>query len=206
MAELAFFPGMDQTGAEKTDRMHRLLALLSARYAVRTIGDFAGRIARQPAAASPAGFRAPAPGRDRRIAGRDRGAMMDTTRPGAGRRGSKGGVCHKRRRLPQSGPALPAHRSGKSLAELGCLLARADHYGQPDHRCPAPRLFLWIVAMQGLYSAAALVVIDPDPFRLIGFANAIQTALAVMLFARLLMRDFSVDHRSAWLSAGLLGS
>ena len=71
---------------------------------------------------------------------------------------------------------------------------------------PQPRLFLWIAAMQGLYSAAASVVADPDPFRLIGFANAVQAALAVTLLARLLARDFSIDHRSAWLSAGLLGS
>ena len=71
---------------------------------------------------------------------------------------------------------------------------------------PQPRLFLWIAAMQALYSAASTVVTDPDPFRLIGFVNAVQAALAVTLFARLLTRDFSVDHRSAWLSAGLLGS
>ena len=74
---------------------------------------------------------------------------------------------------------------------------------------PQPRLFLWIAAMQGLHavgvSVGALVGADPDPFRLIGFASAVQAALAVTLFARLLMRALAMDARSAWLSAGLLG-
>ena len=48
VAELAFFPGMDQTGARKVDRMHRLLASLSARHAVHAMSDFAGRIADDP--------------------------------------------------------------------------------------------------------------------------------------------------------------
>ena len=45
IAELAFFPGMAQTGAEKMDRMNRLLDALSTRYAVLTMGEFAGQIA-----------------------------------------------------------------------------------------------------------------------------------------------------------------
>ena len=77
---------------------------------------------------------------------------------------------------------------------------------EPITEVRQPRLFLWIAAMQGLHVAAASAVADPDPFRLIGFANAIQAALAVTLFARLLMGRLAVDPRSAWLSAGLLGS
>ena len=69
-----------------------------------------------------------------------------------------------------------------------------------------PRLFLWIMAMQVLYASASLVITDPDPFHLIGFANAVQAALAVVLFVRMLTRDLSVDARSAWLAAGLLAS
>lgn len=48
IAELAFFPGMNQTGAEKMERMRRLLAHLSTRYTIRTMGDFAARIADSP--------------------------------------------------------------------------------------------------------------------------------------------------------------
>jgi len=62
VAELAFFPGMDQTGAEKTDRMHCLLAFLSARYAVRTMGDFAARIASDPLPLRLPDFGHPRPG------------------------------------------------------------------------------------------------------------------------------------------------
>ena len=48
VAELAFFPGMDQTGARKMSRMHRLLAFLSARHAVLPMGEVASRIADDP--------------------------------------------------------------------------------------------------------------------------------------------------------------
>lgn len=41
-AELSFFPGMDQSGERKTERMRRLLAKLSARYRVYAMADFAG--------------------------------------------------------------------------------------------------------------------------------------------------------------------
>jgi hypothetical protein len=69
-----------------------------------------------------------------------------------------------------------------------------------------PRLFLWIAAMQALYAAASWVVPEPDVFRLIWLVNGIQAASAVTLFARMLVRDLSVDRRSAWLAAGLLAS
>ena len=45
VAELAFFPGMDQPGARKVERMHRLLASLAERYEVEAMGTLAGRIA-----------------------------------------------------------------------------------------------------------------------------------------------------------------
>ena len=97
--------------------------------------------------------------------------------------------------------APPIH----SLSGDSYLLARIiklEGITEVEH----PRLFLWIVAMQMLYSAASSVVPDPDVFRLIWFANGVQAALAVTLFARMLIHDLSVDTRSAWLAAGLLGS
>ena len=60
VSDLAFFPGMDQTGAEKVDRMHRLLASLSDRYAVHAMGDFAGRCGAE-APLRPVDFRQPRP-------------------------------------------------------------------------------------------------------------------------------------------------
>lgn len=69
-----------------------------------------------------------------------------------------------------------------------------------------PRLFLWIAAMKGLYQAGAAIAPGIDVFRLVGLANAIQAALAVMLIGRLLARDFALDQRSAWLTAALLAS
>jgi hypothetical protein len=62
VSELAFFPGMDQTGAEKVDRMHRLLAGLSSRYTVHAMGDFASRIAGDALPLRPPDFRPPRPG------------------------------------------------------------------------------------------------------------------------------------------------
>ncbi len=70
----------------------------------------------------------------------------------------------------------------------------------------SPRLFLWIAAMKGLYQAGAAIDPDIDVFRLVGLANAIQAALAVMLLARLLARDFALDQQSAWLTAALFAS
>jgi hypothetical protein len=45
VAQLAFFPGMNQTAAQKTDRMRRLLAVLRARYRVEPVGAHAARVA-----------------------------------------------------------------------------------------------------------------------------------------------------------------
>ncbi|SPH16609.1 hypothetical protein DEA8626_00119 [Defluviimonas aquaemixtae] len=69
-----------------------------------------------------------------------------------------------------------------------------------------PRLFLWLAAMKGLYRLASAVLTDIDLFRLIGVVNAVLASLAVMLLARLLVRDFSLARRSAWLTAGLFAS
>lgn len=72
--------------------------------------------------------------------------------------------------------------------------------GEVEH----PRLFLWLASMQLLYGAAGLFTPDPDVYRLVGVANAIQAALAVMLFVRLAVRDLDLDRQSAWLAAGLM--
>lgn len=59
VAELAFFPGMDQTAGVKLDRMRRWLATLNARYEVAPVGTHAARMAnralsvRRPDLASP---------------------------------------------------------------------------------------------------------------------------------------------------------
>ena len=65
------------------------------------------------------------------------------------------------------------------------------------------RLFLWITAMQGLYAAVSWIVPDPDPFVIIGVANALQAAGAVVLFQRLLFAHMGVPGPAAWLTAGL---
>ncbi|MEM6825606.1 MAG: polysaccharide deacetylase family protein [Pseudomonadota bacterium] len=44
VSELAFFPGMDQTGARKMTRMTRLLEAVSARYDVLAMEDFAATV------------------------------------------------------------------------------------------------------------------------------------------------------------------
>ena len=62
VADLAFFPGMDQAGARKVDRMHRLLASLSARYAVEPMGELAHRMADRPLPLRRPDFGPPRPG------------------------------------------------------------------------------------------------------------------------------------------------
>lgn len=71
---------------------------------------------------------------------------------------------------------------------------------------PHPRLMLWILTMQGLYQTATAFVPDSDPFRIVGLANAMQTALAVMLLARILHHDFQLEQRASWLGAFLFAS
>ena len=45
VSELSFFPGMDQPGERKMDRMHHLFETIAARYEIDTMEDFASRIA-----------------------------------------------------------------------------------------------------------------------------------------------------------------
>lgn len=66
---------------------------------------------------------------------------------------------------------------------------------------PELRLFLWIVAMQGVYSAASWLAADPDPFALFAVVNAIQTAAATVLLERLLASRFALSASAAWLTA-----
>jgi hypothetical protein len=63
------------------------------------------------------------------------------------------------------------------------------------------RLFLWLTAAHGLYDLVALIVPDPDPFLVIGFANAIVTSLTVVLMQSLLRGYLRVSDGAAWLTA-----
>jgi hypothetical protein len=65
------------------------------------------------------------------------------------------------------------------------------------------RLFLWLTAMHALYDIAAWIVPDPDPFLVAGVANAIITALAVILMQSLLRRHLGLSDEASWLTAGL---
>ena len=80
------------------------------------------------------------------------------------------------------------------------LITRSPLDGVP-HR----RAMLWILGMQGLYQAAAVFVSDPDPFLIARIVNSVLTALAVLLLARILERDFGESRSSAGLTAALFG-
>jgi hypothetical protein len=62
VSELAFFPGMNQTGAEKTERMRRFLGGFAERYTVLDMEAYANRIADLPLAIRRPDFRQPDPG------------------------------------------------------------------------------------------------------------------------------------------------
>ena len=112
--------------------------------------------------------------------------------------------------------ALPYLGAWAALAAFYSLTATSNHSLSPDAYWYArmitqgtafevehPRLFLWLASMQGLFGAASLLTPNPDVFKIIGTANAVQAALAVVLLARLMIRDLGVDHVSSWLTAGL---
>ena len=56
VSQLAFFPGMDQTGAAKVARMERLFDAVFSRYEVLAMEDFATRIAKEPLPSRPPDF------------------------------------------------------------------------------------------------------------------------------------------------------
>lgn len=68
------------------------------------------------------------------------------------------------------------------------------------------RLFLWLSSMQGLYWLVSLVTTNADPFQVVGYANAIQAALSVVVLQLLLRRHFDVPARAAWLTALIFGT
>ena len=76
---------------------------------------------------------------------------------------------------------------------------------EPMSAVPHPRLMLWILAMQALYRGAAAVVPGVDPFTVIGAVNALVTALAVALMARVLRSGFALPPATARLGAVLFG-
>lgn len=103
---------------------------------------------------------------------------------------------------------------GTALAVFYLLSASENHstaldsYGfahwiteTPITAVPELRYFLWVVAMQALYSAASWVVSEPDPFVLVGTLGAIETAMAVILLERLLSRRFGLSAAAAWTGA-----
>ena len=63
------------------------------------------------------------------------------------------------------------------------------------------RLFLWLSSMQGLYALASYLIAEPDPFFIVGYANAMQTALAAVLLQRLLARHYDLAFSASWLTA-----
>jgi hypothetical protein len=65
------------------------------------------------------------------------------------------------------------------------------------------RLFLWQVTMHALYDMVSWVVPDPDPFVVVGVANAAATSVAVLLFQRLLRIHLGLSPEGSWLTAGL---
>ena len=69
-----------------------------------------------------------------------------------------------------------------------------------------PRLFLFIVAMQGYHAAVDLVAPGPDLFHLVAVANAAMAALAIVLFVRLQTVDLGISRLAAWLSAGMMAA
>ena len=71
---------------------------------------------------------------------------------------------------------------------------------------PQLRLFLWIAAMQSIQWVTALFVPAPDPFVLFAVLNAVQAALAVVLFERLLSGPLGLDQRAAWITAALFAT
>lgn len=77
---------------------------------------------------------------------------------------------------------------------------------EPLDGVPHPRLMLWVLAMQALHRTAAAVVPDPDLFAIAALVNAALTALAVLLVARILRRDFALDPVAAGLTAALFGA
>jgi hypothetical protein len=65
------------------------------------------------------------------------------------------------------------------------------------------RLFLWQVSMHALYDIVSWVLPDPDPFVVVGVANAAATSAAVLLLQRLLRIHLGLSPEGSWLTAGL---
>jgi hypothetical protein len=65
------------------------------------------------------------------------------------------------------------------------------------------RTYLWLASLRALYEAVNVVVPQEDPFLVVGIANAILTALAVVLLQDLLRRYFALSVQSSWLAAGI---
>ena len=65
------------------------------------------------------------------------------------------------------------------------------------------RLFLWLTTMHALYDIVSWVVPEPNPFVVIAVANAIATALAVLLLQRLLRMYLGLSEEGSWMTAGL---
>lgn len=76
---------------------------------------------------------------------------------------------------------------------------------EPMSAVPHPRLMLWILAMQALYRSAAAIMPGIDPFTIIGAVNALVTALAVALMARVLRTGLGLPTATARLGAVLFG-
>lgn len=76
---------------------------------------------------------------------------------------------------------------------------------EPMSAVPHPRLMLWILAMQALYRGAATIMPGIDPFTIIGAVNALVTALAVALMARVLRTGLGLPPATALLGAVLFG-
>lgn len=68
---------------------------------------------------------------------------------------------------------------------------------------PELRLFLWIACMQVLHAAVAWVVPNPDTFAVIGTVNAVEAALAVVLFERMLSRRLGLARPASCLTAAM---
>ena len=96
----------------------------------------------------------------------------------------------------------PAHHSLSVDAYYYALMITRD----PVTDVQNPRLFLWLVSMKALYQSADAIVPGIDVFRVIAWANAVIAAFAVVFFARLLERGFSLRPAGAWLTAALFAS
>ena len=90
-----------------------------------------------------------------------------------------------------------AHTMAIDSYHFAHILTRPDPVTFPE------RLYLWLVTMRGALELSRLAGGTSDPFVLVGLLNAAQTALAAVLFDKLLRRGFHVPPPAALVTTAI---